>query len=153
MPTMIATTDLYPSGTDPYGNLLFAVGSGDDFWCFDYATHGDGTMTLHAMINSETGSFIQNAEEPVRVPYAKAVAEAVRLTDRALEWAADNEVRLDMKGWNQDPAYFVRAVRSIVEGPIVLPTPPRRRPNWRNDLTAEERRLVATCRKIQRRSR
>ena len=51
--------------TDPYGSLEYAVGSGDDFWCFDF--HVDESrkrVRLHAVINSETGSFIQDAETP-----------------------------------------------------------------------------------------
>lgn len=50
--------------TDPYGHLEFCIGSADDFWCFDYHTHKDNTITLHAVINSETGSFIMDAEPP-----------------------------------------------------------------------------------------
>ena len=46
--------------TNPYGLLGYAVGSGDDFWCFDYALLEDGRMVLSATINSETGCFIMS---------------------------------------------------------------------------------------------
>lgn len=104
--------------TDPYGSLEFAIGNEDDFWCFDYALHDDGTVTLHAVINSETGSFIQNAEEPIRVPAAQAVEEAKRLTDEAINWICgegiDEPIEHDTEGWNQDPTYFQRSVEAAV---------------------------------------
>lgn len=96
--------------TDPYGELEWCIGSADDFWCFDYHKNDDGTVTLHAVINSETGSFIQDAEPPVTVPAAQAVDEAKRLTDAAVEWCFDNEVTHDKEGWNQSPCYFWRSV-------------------------------------------
>ena len=103
----------YNELTDPYGSLEFAIGSGDDFYCFDYYLHDNGDVTLHAVINSETGSFIQDAEPPVRVPAAQAVDEAKRLTSEALDWCylncGDDFIEHDTEGWNQDPSYFWRA--------------------------------------------
>lgn len=79
--------------TDPYGILQYTVGDDDDFWCFDYAIDRLAqTVTLHAVINSETGCFIQDAEEPVTVPMGDAFSEACRLIDAAHEWCWDNDV-------------------------------------------------------------
>jgi hypothetical protein len=103
--------------TDPYGALEFAIGSADDFWCFDYYLHQNGEVTLHAVINSETGSFIMDAEEPIRVPAAQAIEQAKRLTDSAIDWCyVDEPIEHDTEGWNQDPSYFWRAVQAAVIG-------------------------------------
>lgn len=117
--------------TDPYGHLVFCIGSADDFWCFDYHTHDDGTVTLHAVINSETGSFIMDAEPPVRVPASDAVEYARGLVSQALDWCADNEVEHDEKGWNQSPCYFWRSVHCAVTNTgraIPIPVKMERRP-------------------------
>ena len=101
--------------TDPYGHLNFAIGNGDDFVCFDYEISDDlRTFRLHAVINSETGGFIQNAADPVEVPLADAPAAAQVLVDQAIDWLAgdgwSDPVEHDVEGWNQDPQYFVRCV-------------------------------------------
>jgi hypothetical protein len=101
----------YKDLTSPYGSLEFAIGSGDDFWCFDYATVADRWVALHATINSESGSFIMDAPDGYHVvPYAEAATLALGLTDRALDWVADNNLRHTRRGWNQDPYYFFRCV-------------------------------------------
>lgn len=100
--------------TDPYGELTFAIGTGDDFWCFDYDIEvvGDIAMVrLHACINSETGSFIMDAEPPVEIPAEQAVDYAQALVDRAMDWCGENDIVHDHKGWNQQPDYFVKCVR------------------------------------------
>jgi len=101
--------------TDPYGSLEFAIGTKDDFWCFDYHINGDN-VTLHAVINSETGGFIMNAEEPVTVPKEEAVEVAQHYVDNALDWLfeAGDPLEHDTEGWNQDPQYFVRAVKNAI---------------------------------------
>ena len=99
--------------TDPYGQLHFCIGSADDFWCFDYATdRSTGMVRIHAVINSETGSFIQDAEPPVEVSIDHAVETAQRLVDEAVDWMCDNEVEHDQEGWNQDTQFFVRSIRA-----------------------------------------
>ena len=100
--------------TDPYGELEFAVGSADDFHCFDYDVQPHGVW-LHAVINSEIGSFIQNADDPQFVPFNEAENVALGYIDQALEWCGENEVGHDVSGWNQDPYYFVRAVAAAVD--------------------------------------
>lgn len=100
--------------TDPYGILEWAVGSGDDFFCFDYNIDGRN-VTLHAVINSETGSFIMNAEEPVTVDASEAVEVAEAYVDQALDWCGENEVEHDCEGWNQDPHYFTRCIKRAVD--------------------------------------
>lgn len=106
----------YNKPTDPYGKLEFAIGNGDDFWCFDYYVHENGDVTLHAVINS--GSFIQDAEPPFRVPAAQAVEEAKRLTNEALEWCftGDEPTEHETEDWNQDPSYFWRVVQAAITG-------------------------------------
>ncbi len=70
--------------TDPYGALEYAVGSGDDFVCFDFHQHENGDFTLHSVVNSETGCSIQDMEHPYRVPEDRAVFEALGLIDQGL---------------------------------------------------------------------
>lgn len=101
--------------TDPYGELLFAIGNEDDFWCFDYDSDG-GKIRLHAVINSETGSFIMDAEEPYEVPKEEAPDLALGFVDQALDWCGENEIEHDTEGWNQDPYYFYRCVKACAEG-------------------------------------
>lgn len=124
--------------TDPYGELEFAIGNADDFWCFDYAIIRGESVTLHAVINSETGSFIQDAEPPITVPLDRAVEEAKRLTAAALDWCAENEIEHDEAGWNQDATYFWRSVHCAIAGngpAIRIPIKMVRRPlNTRNYL-------------------
>ena len=101
--------------TDPYGKLEWAVGNGDDFVCFDYHVEGEYVI-LHSVINCETGSFIQDFDSPVRVPRTEAVKQARGLVENALDWCANNDLRHSVRGWNQDPYYFVRCVRRDIEG-------------------------------------
>jgi len=101
--------------TDPYGALTFAIGTGDDFHCFDYDVDREqGLVRLHAVINSETGSFIMDAEKPVEVPIDEAVAYAQALVDGAMEWCMENDITHDSEGWNQNHDYFVECVRKAV---------------------------------------
>jgi len=109
--------------TDPYGILEYAVGSGDDFICFDYCVDdADQRIRLHAVLNSETGSFIQDFDAPQWVPFDQAIDAAYDMVCAALDWAADNDVRHSRKGWNQDPFYFVRCVRNVIH-PTGKPVP------------------------------
>lgn len=89
----------YERDTDPYGYMAWTIGSDEgDFWCFDFVVSEDGKMVkLHAVINSETGSFIQDAEEPVEVPIYRACEEAKRLEDAALDWCGENGVSIDLE--------------------------------------------------------
>ena len=109
--------------TSPYGSLDYAVGSGDDFHCFDFAVLLDGRVVLHVVINSETGHFIMDTFYGV---FSKDEAPeiAMGLCGQAVEWCAENGVRPNMKGWNQDPFYFGRAV---AEACGALPRPLKRR--------------------------
>ena len=106
--------------TDPYHYLTFAVGNEDDFWCFDYARDEEnGLVKLHAVINSETACFIQDAEDPVILPEAEAVAYAKVLVDNALCWLADSgsePIEHDADGWNQDPTFFWRSIEADLAG-------------------------------------
>lgn len=114
----------------PYKHLEYAAGSGEDFVCFDFIIDKN-KAAIASTLNSETGGFIQNFEEPWVGPKEELVAVAKELIGNALGWAVENEVRLDMKGWNQDPAYLIRAIEFELG---IQKTAPRRRRNWRNDL-------------------
>lgn len=104
--------------TSPYGHLEYAVGTGDDFYCFDYAIvksmhQAPATfLILHSVINSETGSFIQDSEYRLihEIDYDY---QAIPMIDQALNWLTDDPdtpLRHSKKGWNQDPWYFARCV-------------------------------------------
>jgi hypothetical protein len=95
--------------TNPYGCLHWAIGNGDDFFCFDYAILPDGRVVLDATVNSETGSFIQSAGYEV-VSKEDAPQVALNMVGEGITWAADNDVRISKKGWNQDPYFFYRCV-------------------------------------------
>lgn len=107
-------TELY-NLTSPYGFLEFAVGSSDDFWCFDYniieslKDPGKFFVILHAVVNSETGGFIDGAGYEV-IPIEEYVYQASSMVDGAIEWCYENRVRHSKKGWNQGPYFFGRAV-------------------------------------------
>lgn len=96
--------------TDPYGELEFAVGSKDDFVCFDYAFEEDKCI-LHAVLNSETGHFIQDFRYEVAAADDSPYKTAIVMVEEALDWCAANNVKHDKRGWNQDPYYFARAVK------------------------------------------
>jgi hypothetical protein len=104
--------------TDPYGILEWAVGDGDDFYCFDHARLPDGRIVLDAVINSETGSFIMGGEYEVCWP-EDAVDIAIGMTDKAIEWCYDcgSRIRHHLTGWNQDEYYWARCVARFVGDP------------------------------------
>jgi|TARA_Y100000310_G_C20195980_1_gene584680 hypothetical protein len=114
----------YQTPTDPYGHLEFGIGSEDDFYCFDYAELPNGSIKLHSVINSETGSFIQDGEVN-EVSKAEAPEVALGMIDQALEWLVEGgdpcedgkpgSIEHDIEGWNQDPYYFYRAVKQYCE--------------------------------------
>jgi len=97
------------SPTDPYKLCNFAIGSGEDFICFDFSPSGR-KVWLHSVVNSETGHFIEDFRSPVLVPRDAAVAYALEMVEDAIEWCALNDVKHDAKGWDQDEQYFARAV-------------------------------------------
>ena len=105
-------TELY-NLTSPYGHLHFAIESGDDFVCYDYATitgPRGAWIVLHAVRNSETGSFIEGAEYIVLPINTKAEKIAACRVASGMADLAFEDTRHDRKGWNQDWDYFGRAV-------------------------------------------
>lgn len=90
--------------TSPYGALEYAIGNGDSFACFDYAILDNGLVALHAVVNSETGGFIQDFGYEV-VPLNEAPGIAMGMMDAAFEG-----VRHSRRGWDQDEWFFYRSV-------------------------------------------
>ena len=110
-----------PNFTSPYGHLYFGIGTGDDFWCFDFEPVNAGPrgsfIILHATINCDTGGFIEGAPYGYNVLPCNTMADeraAIRLAfgmaDQALEWCVDNDIRHSVKGWNQNPDFFPLSV-------------------------------------------
>ena len=110
-----------PNFTSPYGHLLYAIGSVDDFYCFDYADVNAGPrgcfIILHATINSDSGGFIEDAPHGYRVmpansmaERAAAVREAFGMADQAVEWCMHNDIRHSTKKWNQNDRFFPLSV-------------------------------------------
>lgn len=111
--------------TDPYGSMEYAIGTADDFHCFDYRFfHHENVwhFVLHSVVNSETGHFIQDASYDIVDTYdckaygdfetkiAKIVKQRI---DEAMDWlvdSGDKPLRHDRKGWNQDTCYLMRSV-------------------------------------------
>ena len=103
--------------TDPYGSLRapeFAVGSSDDFVCFDVGYLRKGAVVIHAVVNCETTYSIEDFAPPKEVPIKDAFRVAVDMIQAALDWCAVNDITHDQEGWNQDPYYFVRHVAQLV---------------------------------------
>jgi hypothetical protein len=108
-----------PNITSPYGHLYYATGSGDDFICYDFEIINAGPRgmfaVLHAVLNSETGGFIE--DYGYKVMPCNSIAQkrlvmraAVGMVDRALEWCGHNDVRHSTRGWNQSHDFFALAV-------------------------------------------
>lgn len=108
--------------TSPYGCLTFAVGVdldeeeyGDEqnFVCFDWAPYPEpndnGLIILHAVLNCDTGSFIEKFAYRI-VPFNVAVQEAMEITEAAIDWCQSEGEDIDIEGWNQDPFYWVRDI-------------------------------------------
>lgn len=108
--------------TSPYGVLHYAVGNseGDERFDGDFATFfdfhdlPDGRIVLHAVVNTDSGGYIGDAAYLV-VPKDTAHMVATDMVFNALEAVSLNEVEHDTEGWNQDPFYFARCVKSFVE--------------------------------------
>jgi hypothetical protein len=83
--------------TDPYGNLEYSIGSEDDFWCFDYEINQeDGTVTLHAVINSETGHFIEDSYKDTYPIETHSIIDYVHeMFDEAHEWCIINGINFN----------------------------------------------------------
>lgn len=94
-----APTDRDELKTDPYGHCLYTVGDGEDgdFWCFDLAV-GKNEIKLHAVINCDTGSWIQDAQPPSFERFGNAKLAAQELVDAALNWCAENGIEPDDDG-------------------------------------------------------
>lgn len=90
--------------TSPYGTLMYVIGSKDDFVCFDFHVLEDGYVVLHAVINSETGSFIQDSGYEI-VPLVEAPKSVMHLMDGAFD-----DVQHSKRGWSQDHWFFYRDV-------------------------------------------
>jgi hypothetical protein len=109
-------TELY-NLTSPYGFLEYALGSGDDFLCLDFTViyqPGRKWLVLHAVLNSETGHFIQGSGYEVLQltggSKGKIGLEEVANTVMFMMDDAFDDVRHNKSGWNQDPWYFYRRV-------------------------------------------
>ena len=110
-------TELY-NLTAPYGRLHFAVGSGDDFICYDYATIECVTgrwIILDATINVDTSGWIDGYGYHVLPARSmeevqQAVLMAANMVGDAVEWCYEMNVRMTYRGWNQRPAYFLNCV-------------------------------------------
>lgn len=128
--------------TNPYGALEFAVGDGDDFVCFDHGTLPDGRIVLHATENSERQHYIDRFEYMLVNP-EDAVRESILITERAVEWFTGREtkngrqLRMHIKGWNQDPYYWARSIWALVQNenhPVTRIVKAWRKKDWRKLL-------------------
>lgn len=101
--------------TAPCGKLRWCIGSDDDFYCFDFHVYEDKTVTLQSVINSETGLFIQDAQNPARIPLDEAVSAAKDLVSLAMKWCIENGVNHDCTGWNNTTSGFWKAVQKAIK--------------------------------------
>jgi hypothetical protein len=102
--------------TDPYGHLIWSVGTDDDFICFDHCRIGN-FMVLEAVVNSETGSFIDTfAYEEVDL--ADAEATAIGMVDNAWGWVGGNDIVMTRGEWKECErlaAEWIQAVKESAE--------------------------------------
>jgi hypothetical protein len=113
--------------TSPYGHLIFACGTGDDFYCFDWAevnSEKGRFVVLHSVINSETGSFIMDGEYrilPANTEQEKrdVLKAALEMVGQAYDWLVSDmtdSLEHDEDGWNQHPMFFVCDVAQSLLG-------------------------------------
>lgn len=95
--------------TDPYKECNYAIGGGDVFHCFDFYVLDDGRFILHAVVCTEEGPTVQDADYRIVDPH-EAPAIAQGMVDAAVAWMRDNGVEHDGVGWGQEVNYFSRAV-------------------------------------------
>lgn len=98
--------------TDPYGHLNWTIGNTDDFYCFDYCILPDGRVILHSVINSETGSFIQDGEYWIGAAN-EAEDKAWSMLDDAWGWIMDNTIK--RTHGIQSQQNFVRALLNSIK--------------------------------------
>jgi len=98
--------------TDPYGNLYYVIGNEEDFVCLDYWVDCENDLVvLHAVVNSETGGFIQRfAYEITTCKNALDVAQGV--IDHAFDWCAENGVRVPCG--NDDDVRFLEDLNNTI---------------------------------------
>ena len=102
---------------DPYEHMGYAIGSGDDFICFDWTTiegtskgYFEKLFLLKATVNSETGHFIQTFAEYQCDWLDSPFKTAMQAVNEALDWCADNDVCHTKRGWNHDAYYLARDI-------------------------------------------
>jgi len=103
--------------TDPYGHITWSVGNGDDFHCFDFLDLGD-KIALHSVVNSETGSFIQDAQYGI---HDKDVAldVAKEMVDDAISWLVDGGEEVILEDDDKGSAIeFLREVQKLCGGEL-----------------------------------
>jgi hypothetical protein len=120
--------------------LTFACGTGDDFHCFDWSeinVDAGKFVVLHSVINSETGSFIQDGDYqilPANTEQEKkdVLRAAFFMLDQAYEWlheagdplpdygdsedGEDEPSGHDEEGWNQSPYFFLADIAASLFG-------------------------------------
>lgn len=100
--------------TDPYGHISWAVGSDDDFVCFDYyVERRTKRVLLHAVVNSETGHFVQDFIKPTWVAFATAPEAARDMVNSGVEWCIENGVRFNKRTYSARK--FAREVAKAVQ--------------------------------------
>lgn len=79
---------------DPYGKCKYVIGTSDDFICFDFVIHPrKRTVEFEAVVNSETGAFIDTFVKPFEVPFEDALDTATELTFQARDWCIDGGMK------------------------------------------------------------
>jgi hypothetical protein len=105
--------------TSPYGHLNFAIGSGDDFYCFDYEVINAGPygefIILDSVWNSDTGHHIEGADYEIlpfntKTECLEALRVAGCMVSSAVNATSQQDIKHTERGWNQDTLYFVRCV-------------------------------------------
>jgi hypothetical protein len=87
--------NMKPRKTDPYGRRQWCMGNDKDFICFDWCgPDSNDTITLHAVICSESAGFTTEDLDKDYVPLYDAGNRAKAMVDAAWEWLIENKVRV-----------------------------------------------------------
>jgi hypothetical protein len=78
---------------DPYGEPVAIIGTDDDAVFLSAIPLPTGEVYIASTLNSETGSFIMDFRPGSRVPAEDAEREAFNLTDQAITWCYENDLR------------------------------------------------------------
>lgn len=108
----VSPGDSLPKLTDPCRRLEFAVGSREDFICFDFSMIDNQTFVLHSVIHTSGCGFLSDAAYCI-VPAGHAVEAAYQMVREARQWCGEYGIEHDGLIWSSGPGDFLKAVQAF----------------------------------------